>query len=248
MNVQQAVREVEPSDHTGRERLPLGPPRSAVRGAGSLSVRATTLFRTVILVIAPAVMLVGSGYHPWIGNPGDPEFFQRLAAAVAADATRWSVAHLLVAVGSGLLVIAFLALRSYLREAGEERWSGMGLPFIIMGSTLYALLPAMEFAPVGAFRTGADIAAVQAALMPWFVPILLTSALLFALGVLGFVIGIVRSEVLGAWLTWIVPAALIVMAGSRFFPVGAAQLYTGPAAGVVAFWSLAYAIWKQPQA
>ncbi|MGH7446638.1 MAG: hypothetical protein ACRELT_03710, partial [Longimicrobiales bacterium] len=186
------------------------------------------------------------GYHPWIGNPGDPEFFQTLAAAVAADTTRWWVAHILVAVGSGLLAIAFLAIRSYLSDVGEERWSVMGLPFIVMGSTLYALLPAMEFAPVGAFRTGADIAAVQAALMPWFVPILLTSAVLFALGVLGFLIGIARSDVLGAWLTWIVPGALVVMAASRFFPVGAAQLYVGPAAGIVALWPLAYTIWKRP--
>ena len=206
------------------------------------------MFRTVILVIAPAVMLVGSGYHPWIGNPGAPEFFQRLAAAVTAETTRWWVAHLLVAVGSGLLAIAFVAVRSYLRDAGEERWSVMGLPFIVMGSTLYALLPAMEFAPVGALRAGADVAAIQAAQMPWFVPILLTSALLFALGVLGFVIGIVRSDVLGAWLIWIVPAALVVMAASRFFPVGAAQLYTGPVAGLVALWSLAYTTWKQPEA
>jgi hypothetical protein len=206
-----------------------------------------TSFRAVILVIAPAVMLVGSGYHPWIGNPGDPEFFQRLAAAVTAETTRWWVAHLLVAVGSGLLAIAFVALRSYLRDAGEERWSVMGLPFIVMGSTLYALLPAMEFAPVGALRAGADVAAVQAAQMPWFVPILLTSALLFALGVLGFVIGIVRSDVLGTGLTWIVAGALVVMAATRFFPVGAAQLYVGPAAGLVALWSLAYAMWKHPQ-
>jgi hypothetical protein len=247
MNVQQAVRDVEPSDHTGRERLPLGPPRSAVKGAGSLSVRVTTLLRTVILVIAPAVVLVGHGYHPWIGSPGDPEFFQRLAAAVAADATRWWVSHFLIAVGAGLLMLAFLAIRSHLRDVAEERWSVMGLPFIVMGSTLYALLPAMEFAPVGAYRAGADIAAVQAALMPLFIPILLAGAVLFALGVLGFVIGIVRSNVLSGWLTWIVPGALVVMAATRFFPVGAAQLYVGPAAGIVALWSLAYAIWKQPE-
>jgi hypothetical protein len=116
-----------------------------------------------------------------------------------------------------------------------------------MGSTLYALLPAMEFAPVAALQAGADAAAVQAAQMPWFGPILLTSALLFALGVLGFVIGIVRSDVLGTGLTWIVAGALVVMAATRFFPVGAAQLYVGPAAGLVALWSLAYAMWKHPQ-
>ena len=247
MNVQQAEHGVQPANGIGRERLPVGPPDMGVRGADSLSVTVVTLFRTAILVIAPAVMLVGGGYHPWIGNPGDPGFFQTLAAAVTADATRWWIAHFLIAVGSGLLVIAFLATRSYLRDAGEGRWSVIGLPFIVMGSTLYALLPAMEFAPVGAFRTGADIAAVQAALMPWFGPILLASAVLFALGVLGFVIGIIRSDALSPWLTWIVAGALVAMAASRFFPVGVAQLYAGPAAGVVALWAMAYAIWKRPQ-
>ena len=69
----------------------------------------TATFRAAILVIAPAVALVGNGYHPWIGNPGDPDFFDRLAAAVAADPTRWWVSHLTVAVASGLLVLAFLA-------------------------------------------------------------------------------------------------------------------------------------------
>lgn len=244
MNVQQAVREVRASDDTGRER-PVDTPGTGVRRVGALSVRMTTLLRAIILVAAPAVMLVGHGYHPWIGSPGDPGFLQRLAAAVAADPTRWWVSHFLIAVGSGLLMLAFLAIRGHLRDAGEERWSVLGLPFIIIGSTLYALLPAMEFAPVGAYRAGADIAAVQGALMPLFMPILLAGALLFALGVLGFVIGIVRSNVLSGWLTWIVPGALVVMAATRFFPVGAAQLYVGPAAGTVALWPLAYMIWKQ---
>jgi hypothetical protein len=248
MDVQQAVRGVRPSDDAGRERLPVGLSGAGVRRASSLPVTVVTLFRTAILVLAPAMMLVGGGYHPWIGNPGDPGFFETLATAVAADATRWWVAHFLIAVGSGLLMIAFLAIRSYLRDAGEDRWSVVGVPFIVMGSTLYALLPAMEFAPVAALRAGADAAAVQAAQMPWFAPILLTSAALFALGVLGFVIGIVRSDVLGPWLTWIVAGALVAMAASRFFPVGVAQLYAGPAAGVVALWAMAYAIWKRPQA
>jgi hypothetical protein len=167
---------------------------------------------------------------------------------VSVDPSRWAVAHLLVAVGSGLLVLAFLAVHSYLRGAGEERWSVLGLPFIVMGSTLYALLPAMEFAPLGAVGAGADVAAVQMAVMPWFVPVLVTAAVLFALGTIGFAMGIARSGILSPGLTWLVVGALIVMAVTRFFPVGAAQLYVGPVAGAVALWPLGYAMWKQPQA
>jgi hypothetical protein len=214
----------------------------------SLSATTTARYRTAILFIAPAVSLLGHGYHPWIGSPGDPGFFDRLASAVSVDPSRWAVAHLLVAVGSGLLVLAFLAVHSYLRGAGEERWSVLGLPFIVMGSTLYALLPAMEFAPLGAVGAGADVAAVQMAVMPWFVPVLVTAAVLFALGTIGFAMGIARSGILSPGLTWLVVGALIVMAVTRFFPVGAAQLYVGPVAGAVALWPLGYAMWKQPQA
>jgi hypothetical protein len=211
------------------------------------SATTNALSRAAILAIAPAVALFGHSYHPWIGTPADVDFFQTLAAAIAADPTRWWVSHLLVAVASGLLILAFLALRSHLREAGEERWSALGLPFIVMGSILYAMLPAMEFAPLAATRASADAAAVQAAMMPWFIPILLTSAVLFALGILGFAVGIARSAIVSPALSWIVVAALVVTAAARFFPVGAAQLYVGPAAAIVALWPLAYAAWKQPQ-
>jgi hypothetical protein len=221
--------------------------RSATPVTKPLPATTTRFFRVAILLVAPAVALLGHAYHPWIGNPGDPGFLERLAAAVAADPTRWAISHLSVAVGAGLLILAFLAVRGYLREAGEQRWSALGLPFIVMGSVLYALLPAMEFAPVGAHGAGADIAAVQAAVMPWFRPIMMTAAALFALGALGFATGIARSGILSPGLTWLVVAALGVLAATRFFPVGAAQLYVGPAAALVALWPLAYVMWRRPR-
>ena len=44
------------------------------------------------------------------------------------------------------MALAFLAIRSRLRVAGEERWSAAALPFVIMGSVLLAIFPGMEFA------------------------------------------------------------------------------------------------------
>jgi len=84
-----------------------------------------------------------------------------------------------------------------LRDNGEGRWSVLALPFIVMGSTLFTMLPAMEFAPLAAARTGGDVQAAQAALQPWFVPILVIGSISFAIGVLGFARGITRSGVLG---------------------------------------------------
>jgi hypothetical protein len=190
------------------------------------------------------VLLFAFVYHPYIANLTDKA---AVAAALGSDTMRWGFSHLAVGLGSGLVVLAFLAIRSYLREAGEERWSVLALPFIVMGSMLFAFLPAMEIAMLAAAEEGADLQAVLTALDSWFSPILLTAAVIFALGVLGFAMGIVRSGVLSPQLTWLVVGALVVMAVARFVPLGAA-LYVGGLAGIVALWPLAYEMWKHPEA
>ncbi len=202
-------------------------------------------FQAAILLIAPAVLLAGFIAHPFIGL--GPPNETAIAAAVTAYPTRWGLSHLTVAVGSGLLVLAFLAIRGYLRDAGEEVWSTLGFLFIVIGSTLFAVLPGMEFAPLAASATGGDVQAAQAALFPWFVPILMTGAVIFALGILGFQKGIADSGVLSQRLTWVVIAALAVMAVARFVPLAAVQLYLQGVAGIVALWPMAYQMWKLPQ-
>jgi hypothetical protein len=201
-------------------------------------LRATSVFA------APIVLLAALVYHPHVGDPLDAGFLTTLGAAVAADTTRWAVAHLATAVGSGLMILAFFAIRSRLRDAGEERWSAVGLPLVVMGSVLYAVLPGMEFAPLAAAETGGDVAAAQGALLPWFVPVLVTGALLFAAGAVGFAVGLARSEVLSPGVTRFVVGALVVMAAARFAPVTAVQFYVHGVAAIAALWPLGYESWK----
>lgn len=206
--------------------------------------------RAAVTLLAPAMLVTGALYHPNVGDPTEADFTATIAAAVAADTLRWGLAHLAIGVGSGLLILAFLAVRSHLRKAGEERWSAGALPCIVLGSTLFALLPAMEFAPLAAAETGADLAAIQAAqdaLLPWFVPILVTSAILFGLGALGFALAIARSNILNRPLTWIVVSALAIMGAARLAPIGAA-LPTGALASLIALWPLANAMRQAPPA
>ncbi len=202
-------------------------------------------FGAAIIALAPAVMLAGLFAHPYIATLPDEA---GVAEAVAADTTYWGLVHLTAAVASGLLVLAFLAIRSYLREAGEERWSILALPFIVVGGTLFAVLPGMEFAPLAAAKAGADAEAAQAALASWFIPIMVTGAITFAVGVFAFAKGIANSRVLSRRLTWVVVGALVVLAISRVVPVGVVQFYVQGAAGVVALWPLAYGMWKRPEA
>lgn len=104
-----------------------------------------------IVAVAPVVLMASFVYHPHISDLTDKA---AVAAALTEDTARWGFAHLAVGVGAALVVLAFLAIHRYLREAGEYRWSALGVPFIVLGSTLFAFLPAMEIAMLGAAGAG----------------------------------------------------------------------------------------------
>ncbi len=76
---------------------------------------------------------------------------------MAENTTLWGLVHVLTGVGSALVALAFLALRA----SGEDRYSAGALPFVLVGSVLYAFLPGLEFAPLAATRTGGDAVAAQ---------------------------------------------------------------------------------------
>ena len=200
-----------------------------------MSKQTIARLQAAIMVIAPAVLFAALLYHPYIPNLTEQS---AVADALVSDTTRWGVAHMAVAIGFGLMALAFLAVRRYLSEAGEERWSIVGLPFVLMGLALSMLLPAFEIAMLGAARVGADVAAVQGGLDPWFMPIFLSGAILSAIGVICFARAIVASGALSRGITWLVAAALVVIAIRRVAPLRSG-LYIGRVAGIVALWPLA---------
>ncbi len=191
-------------------------------------------WRTVILVVAPVMLLAAFLTHPYLSGrlPNDAE----VATAVSDGTTYWGLVHLATSVASSLIILAFFAVRSYLREAGEDRFSALGLPFVVIGSTLFAVLPGMEFAPLAVAETGAstaEIEATQEALASWFVPVLMSGALAFAIGVISFARAISLTTVGSRRLTGVVVVALIVMAISRFVPLAAVQFYVQGVAAIV---------------
>jgi hypothetical protein len=194
----------------------------------------------MIVAVAPAVLVAGLVYHPYIANATDKD---AVAEALVADTTRWGVAHLGVGIGSGLLILAFLAVRGRLREAGEERWSSRGVPLVVLGSVLFSLLPAMEIGALAGAEAGADVAAAQRELQPWFLPVLLIGAVAFAAGMLCFSLGIARSGMLDPRLTRVVVTGLCLAAVVRVVPLGAA-FYVGSVALLAGMWPLAYALWQ----
>ena len=201
------------------------------------------------LIVAPGLLFAALVAHPFIGGqlPND----KAIAEEVAAGMTRWAVVHLTVSVASALIILAFLAVRSYLHRAGEDRFSTFGMPFVVIGSTLFAVLPGMEFAPLAVAESGGtttEIAAAQDSIIGWFTAVLVAGALMFAIGVLSFARAISIASLGSLGLTRVVVAALVAMALSRFVPLAAVQFYVQGIATIVALWLLAYAVWTQPLA
>jgi hypothetical protein len=100
----------------------------------------------------------------------------------------------------------------------------------------------MEFTVLAATVTGGDIAASQKAIDGWFVPVMMSSALTNGIGLACLVRGISRSNVLEAGVKPLVLIALVVMAVSRFVPIGPVQFYVQGIAGILALWPIAQEI------
>lgn len=196
--------------------------------------------QAAIVAIAPLFLLGALAYHPFIANLTDKA---SVAATATADTNRWALAHIAVGLGAGLLLAALLIMCSFLRDARELRRSSAAIPFLAVGTTLFAFLPAMETAMVAASLAGADALAVQSEIDVWFVPILIGSSLAFAVGLMYLAVGVVESRVFDRKLTALVAGALVVGAAARFVPMGAA-LYLAGVAGVVALLPVAARIWS----
>lgn len=192
--------------------------------------------------MSPSLKLIGLVYHPHLDDLRDKG---TVAAALTANTTRWGIAHLVVGVAAALVLLAFLSIDEFLRESGHLEVSALGVPFIVIGSVLFAFLPAMEIAMLGAYGAGADVEEVLLEMNTWFQPILLAGAAGFAVGVAFFVVAIARSRMLSGGLTWLVVGALVVAAVARFVPLGAA-LYLGGAALVVALLPIAVVMVTHP--
>jgi hypothetical protein len=186
------------------------------------------------------LLLAALLWHPPI--PGRLPDDAAVAEAAAADLTRWGLAHFTAVLGSAAIAVSFVAVREYLRVHDDRRTSAVGLGAVVIGSVLYAVLPALELTHLAAHETGADMEATQAALKEWFLIFLLGGSLMFLLGCAAFAVAVMRTRPLGGGLDGVVAGALIVFALARLVPIGAVQFYVQSAAALLALLPLAVAM------
>lgn len=133
----------------------------------------------VVLFIAPAVFLAGLVAHPFVHNYMDSEV---IAAAINEAPSRWAIAHLIIATGVGLVLLAALAIRRQFRIAGEDRWSGVGIAFLIVSGVLLGAVVGAEITLSAVVNSGAGLLAVLAEAETWSRPLVLGAFVLFVIG------------------------------------------------------------------
>jgi hypothetical protein len=188
----------------------------------------------------PLVLLAGILWHPFIPDLRDGD---DVARHLQDDTTTWFGAHLLVAIGAAVLLLGFLAARAHIRTSvGREPWTGRAVVPLVLGSMLFVMLPAMEIGMLAVEAANGDVAATQAELYTWFMPLTFASAAILGVGTILFAVGVHKARVLPAALDRTVVAALVASALTRL-PFTAA-LIAGVVALNVAMLPLAATMWR----
>jgi hypothetical protein len=197
--------------------------------------------RTLVLLVAPIVLVAAFAYHPYVGSLLDSDL---IAEKAADDADRWAMSHVVLAISVGLVIVALLSIRHQLRAHGDERWSFISVPLAVFGLAVIGSTAGMEITLAAAINAGADPVAIVDAAEPWAGGIYAIGGIALSLGLLGLAIGTYRAMPLGGQLDRIAAGAFVVVAVANFVPHSIAEYVIG-AAIVVALWPFAYREWEE---
>ena len=155
----------------------------------------------------PALLVLGLLVVP---GPKHSESAAALIAQAVDDPTGWQWGWFLAATGITFELISLIAIRSYLRSAGENLWSFLAVPLIIVGFSALMYTQASASSLAAAIEAGASgQAMLEASGGP---PMALIYAPVLLLGTPGWVcliVGIWRSHILSRAMTWTVALASI---------------------------------------
>ena len=209
-----------------------------------MSNSAQAKLRAVAVFVFPVIGLVGLLYQPYVNDLTDPA---AVGAAVAAGPTRWLWSQTLQAAALVAAILAVVAIRIYLRDAGEDRWSFPAVPFVTIGAAVFIFL--LGAGAVGGWvivelgGSAGEVGQFFDEAGRFALPAFVIGGIAFSLGLLSLAAAVRRSGTLGDAAAWLVVIAVIVLVVAGFIPAGWADLVVGVAA-VIAAWLIAYQMWQ----
>ena len=201
-----------------------------------MSERSRTWAGAAVLFIGPLVFLAGSLAHPFVRDYMDPTV---IADAVKGASGQWAVSHVILAIGLGLVLLAVLVIREQFRTAGEQRWSALGVPLLVVGASLLGAIVGSEVTLAAVVDSGGDVLAVLEAEATSTWPLVLGGFLLFGLGWLSFAMAFYRARILPSALNRVAIVVLVAIVIVSFIPQTWATYAHGLAILVVS-WMVGY--------
>jgi hypothetical protein len=198
--------------------------------------------RVVIIAIAPIVFIVGVAILPYQERFTD---FAKTAELASANGDRWLLAAIVMAAALWLFALAVVSIRHWLREAGENRWSFIAVPFALAGFTLFTfMIGAQGLGLRMAIEAGANGETFLNQAENWIMAVQLGGAILIAIGTLALILAFHRAHVFSRNRFGVIAIALVVAAVTNYLPFGAA-LWVGAIALLIAFWGISQQMMMQ---
>ena len=196
--------------------------------------------RAGVVAIAPVLLLIGFLTVPYVGDTTDNA---AIAKEIGGDAARASWGFLIAVASISLTILAAFSLRHYLTAAGEDGWSFIMVPLVVVGAVIIVVAVTTQFFAVAmASEAGLDAEAYLIAAEDWFLPLFIAGGVIFGLGWLALAMSVYQSNIMSRELTLLVVVALVVVVAANFIPTGWAG-YLLAIAAIVASWPLAYTMW-----
>lgn len=203
-----------------------------------------TRVRAAVVLAAPVTLLVGWLLEPYVDNPTDPVL---LGQAVAAGPDRYLWSQLILGVALVLLMLSMVAIRYYMRDAGEDRWSFLAVPLLLTG--FGAAMFVTGAAAVGTWTTvqlgggGDEVARFIDQAHRVGLPVSGIGFILIDLGLVTLAVAVKKSGILTEGAAWTVVGAFILSVVAGFIPTGWALRVVGVGL-LIGLWSIGYRMWQ----
>lgn len=141
-----------------------------------------------------------------------------IAGAISGAPDRWAIVHLTIALGVGLVLLAAVAIRRQFRIAGEHRWSGIGIPLLIVGGVLQGAVVGAEITLAAVVNSRLDVVAGLIEAETWTRPLFMGAMALFVMGWLSFAVAFRKVPILPAARNRLAIALLVAILIATFIP------------------------------
>lgn len=194
---------------------------------------------TLYVVLFPVLLAAGILTIPVVSD-----YSNHILAEQAANQTvRWFWGHLMSAAAFGVSILAAYSINLHLSAKGERRFGTISLPFITVGATFYVFgLGADGIGPLATDAGGGRALMFFEGSAIWVSSVFITASIIFGLGLITQVMGVIRASLLIGIIRVVVFVAAIVFIAATAIPSGWGLWVVASAAAVVYF-PIGMALW-----